>query len=148
MIDFFFFFLVVLKCLQARYKAKVFYTHAGCSLVALNPFQPMPHLYRQDVMKQYHFAPQPQVFTTSHETNCNSRICKYSFSVFKRNMFRAVLCETIAKTFQIHRIFTEFIQYYIEYFTKLACPFGTAMRHFCSFAAFLNVHCLGLLVNT
>ncbi|XP_008330610.1 unconventional myosin-XIX isoform X1 [Cynoglossus semilaevis] len=50
----------VLKCLQARYKAKVFYTHAGCSLVALNPFQPMPHLYRQDVMKQYHFAPQPQ----------------------------------------------------------------------------------------
>lgn len=99
--DWFFFFLVVLKCLQARYKAKVFYTHAGCSLVALNPFQPMPHLYRQDVMKQYHFAPQPQVFTTSHETNCNSHICKYSFSVFKRNMFRAVLCETIAKTFQI-----------------------------------------------
>ncbi|KAJ7997386.1 hypothetical protein DPEC_G00228450 [Dallia pectoralis] len=50
----------VLKCLQARYRAQVFYTHAGCTLVALNPFQPIPGLYSQDVMKQYHCAPQPQ----------------------------------------------------------------------------------------
>ncbi|XP_028277851.1 unconventional myosin-XIX [Parambassis ranga] len=52
----------VLKCLQARYSAKVFYTHAGCTLVALNPFQPIPGLYSLDVMKEYHYAPQPQEF--------------------------------------------------------------------------------------
>uniref|UniRef100_A0A8C2BPG0 Myosin XIX n=1 Tax=Cyprinus carpio TaxID=7962 RepID=A0A8C2BPG0_CYPCA len=52
----------VLKCLQARYSAKVFYTHAGCTLVALNPFQPIPHLYSLDVMREYHTAPQPQEF--------------------------------------------------------------------------------------
>ncbi|XP_062844954.1 unconventional myosin-XIX isoform X2 [Trichomycterus rosablanca] len=52
----------VLKCLQARYSAQVFYTHAGCTLVALNPFQPIPHLYSLDVMQEYHSAPQPQEF--------------------------------------------------------------------------------------
>ncbi|XP_017268019.1 unconventional myosin-XIX isoform X2 [Kryptolebias marmoratus] len=52
----------VLKCLQARYSMKVFYTHAGCTLVALNPFQPIPDLYSLDVMKEYHLAPQPQEF--------------------------------------------------------------------------------------
>uniref|UniRef100_A0A8C2X5V8 Myosin XIX n=1 Tax=Cyclopterus lumpus TaxID=8103 RepID=A0A8C2X5V8_CYCLU len=52
----------VLKCLQARYSVKVFYTHAGCTLVALNPFQPIPDLYTLDVMKEYHGAPQPQEF--------------------------------------------------------------------------------------
>lgn len=52
----------VLKCLQARYRLKVFYTHAGCTLVALNPFQPIPDLYSQDVMKEYHCAAQPQEF--------------------------------------------------------------------------------------
>ncbi|KAM9348742.1 unconventional myosin-XIX [Symphorus nematophorus] len=52
----------VLKCLQARYSVKVFYTHAGCTLVALNPFQPIPDLYSLDVMKEYHSAPQPQEF--------------------------------------------------------------------------------------
>ncbi|XP_055004557.1 unconventional myosin-XIX [Boleophthalmus pectinirostris] len=50
----------VLKCLQARYSAKVFYTHAGCTLVALNPFQPIPYLYSLDVMREYHCSPQPQ----------------------------------------------------------------------------------------
>ncbi|XP_030648424.1 unconventional myosin-XIX [Chanos chanos] len=52
----------VLRCLQARYSARVFYTHAGCTLVALNPFQPIPHLYSLDVMREYHSAPQPQEF--------------------------------------------------------------------------------------
>uniref|UniRef100_A0A3B3X309 Myosin motor domain-containing protein n=1 Tax=Poecilia mexicana TaxID=48701 RepID=A0A3B3X309_9TELE len=52
----------VLKCLQARYRLKVFYTHAGCTLVALNPFQPIPDLYSVDVMKEYHYATQPQEF--------------------------------------------------------------------------------------
>uniref|UniRef100_A0A7N6B1D9 Myosin motor domain-containing protein n=1 Tax=Anabas testudineus TaxID=64144 RepID=A0A7N6B1D9_ANATE len=52
----------VLKCLQARYNVRVFYTHAGCTLVALNPFQPIPDLYSLDVMKEYHCAPQPQEF--------------------------------------------------------------------------------------
>lgn len=57
--------LVVLKCLQARYRLKVFYTHAGCTLVALNPFQPIPDLYSLDVIKEYHCAPRPQVFPRS-----------------------------------------------------------------------------------
>ncbi|XP_043997316.1 unconventional myosin-XIX isoform X1 [Gambusia affinis] len=52
----------VLKCLQARYNSKVFYTHAGCTLVALNPFQPIPDLYSVEVMKEYHCATQPQEF--------------------------------------------------------------------------------------
>ncbi|KAJ8342904.1 hypothetical protein SKAU_G00328320 [Synaphobranchus kaupii] len=52
----------VLKCLQARYKEKVFYTQAGCTLVALNPFQPIPHLYTLDVMREYHCASHPQEF--------------------------------------------------------------------------------------
>ncbi|XP_006641060.2 unconventional myosin-XIX [Lepisosteus oculatus] len=52
----------VLKCLQARYCARVFYTHAGCTLVALNPFQPIPQLYSPDVMKEYHSAARPQEF--------------------------------------------------------------------------------------
>uniref|UniRef100_A0A3B5LHJ4 Myosin XIX n=1 Tax=Xiphophorus couchianus TaxID=32473 RepID=A0A3B5LHJ4_9TELE len=52
----------VLKCLQARYSLKVFYTHAGCTLVALNPFQAIPDLYSVDVMKEYHYATQPQEF--------------------------------------------------------------------------------------
>lgn len=52
----------VLKCLQARYSMKMFYTHAGCTLVALNPFQPIPDLYTLDVMKEYHCAAQPQEF--------------------------------------------------------------------------------------
>uniref|UniRef100_A0A3Q2U8U9 Myosin XIX n=1 Tax=Fundulus heteroclitus TaxID=8078 RepID=A0A3Q2U8U9_FUNHE len=52
----------VLKCLQARYSLNVFYTHAGCTLVALNPFQPIPDLYSVDVMREYHYATQPQEF--------------------------------------------------------------------------------------
>ncbi|KAK5600414.1 hypothetical protein CRENBAI_021711 [Crenichthys baileyi] len=52
----------VLKCLQARYSLKVFYTHAGCTMVALNPFQPVPDLYSVDVMRDYHYATQPQEF--------------------------------------------------------------------------------------
>ncbi|XP_068600219.1 unconventional myosin-XIX [Brachionichthys hirsutus] len=52
----------VLKCLQARYRLNVFYTQAGCTLVALNPFRPIPELYSLDVMKEYHRAPRPQEF--------------------------------------------------------------------------------------
>lgn len=57
------FFLVVpvLKCLHARYSADVFYTHAGCTLVAVNPFKHVPCLYSLEVMKEYHVDPQPQV---------------------------------------------------------------------------------------
>lgn len=54
----------MLRCLQARYSVKVFYTHAGCTLVALNPFQPVPELYSLDVMKEYHNAAQLKVFTS------------------------------------------------------------------------------------
>ncbi|KAF6299190.1 myosin XIX [Rhinolophus ferrumequinum] len=50
----------VLRCLQARYMADTFYTNAGCTLVALNPFKPVPQLYSPELMRQYHAAPQPQ----------------------------------------------------------------------------------------
>lgn len=51
----------VLRCLQARYSADTFYTNAGCTLVALNPFKPVPELYTPQLMREYHSAPQPQV---------------------------------------------------------------------------------------
>lgn len=54
-------FASVLRCLQARYMADTFYTNAGCTLVALNPFKPVPQLYLPELMKEYHAAPQPQV---------------------------------------------------------------------------------------
>ncbi|XP_048412980.1 unconventional myosin-XIX isoform X1 [Stegostoma tigrinum] len=62
----------VLKCLQARYVASVFYTNAGCTLVALNPFQPVSNLYCPDIMKVYHSASRPQelkphIFTVAEE---------------------------------------------------------------------------------
>nr|XP_019941478.1 PREDICTED: unconventional myosin-XIX [Paralichthys olivaceus] len=68
----------VLKCLQARYRVKVFYTNAGCTLVALNPFQPIPDLYSLDVMKEYHSAAQPQeykphIFIVAEEAYRNVR---------------------------------------------------------------------------
>ncbi|XP_072909641.1 unconventional myosin-XIX isoform X1 [Hemitrygon akajei] len=52
--------VTVLKCLQARYAAGVFYTNAGCTLVGLNPFQSVPNLYSSEVMKEYHNVTQPQ----------------------------------------------------------------------------------------
>ncbi|XP_048338731.1 unconventional myosin-XIX [Sphaerodactylus townsendi] len=66
----------VLKCLQARYTADVFYTNAGCSLVAVNPFQPMPSLYSHELMRDYHAAPHPQelkphIFAVAEETYRN-----------------------------------------------------------------------------
>lgn len=51
----------VLKCLQARYRVNLFYTNAGCSLVALNPFQPFSCLYSPELMREYHVALCPQV---------------------------------------------------------------------------------------
>uniref|UniRef100_A0A2K5R5A6 Myosin XIX n=1 Tax=Cebus imitator TaxID=2715852 RepID=A0A2K5R5A6_CEBIM len=66
----------VLRCLQARYMADTFYTNAGCTLVALNPFKPVLHLYSPELMREYHAAPQPQklkphVFTVGEQTYRN-----------------------------------------------------------------------------
>nr|XP_055113022.1 LOW QUALITY PROTEIN: unconventional myosin-XIX [Symphalangus syndactylus] len=66
----------VLRCLQARYMADTFYTNAGCTLVALNPFKPVPQLYSPELMREYHAAPQPQklkphVFTVGEQTYRN-----------------------------------------------------------------------------
>nr|XP_012633979.1 unconventional myosin-XIX isoform X9 [Microcebus murinus] len=66
----------VLRCLQARYMADTFYTNAGCTLVALNPFKPVPHLYLPELMREYHAAPQPQklkphVFSVGEQTYRN-----------------------------------------------------------------------------
>ncbi|XP_023588450.1 unconventional myosin-XIX isoform X2 [Trichechus manatus latirostris] len=66
----------VLRCLQARYTTDTFYTNAGCTLVALNPFKPVPQLYSPELMREYHTAPQPQklkphVFTVGEQTYRN-----------------------------------------------------------------------------
>uniref|UniRef100_A0A8C8ZIC2 Unconventional myosin-XIX n=1 Tax=Prolemur simus TaxID=1328070 RepID=A0A8C8ZIC2_PROSS len=66
----------VLRCLQARYMADTFYTNAGCTLVALNPFKPIPQLYLPELMREYHTAPQPQklkphVFSVGEQTYRN-----------------------------------------------------------------------------
>ncbi|XP_024428891.2 unconventional myosin-XIX isoform X2 [Desmodus rotundus] len=66
----------VLRCLQARYMADTFYTNAGCTLVALNPFKPIPQLYSPELMQEYHAAPQPQklkphIFTVGEQTYRN-----------------------------------------------------------------------------
>ncbi|XP_059937886.1 unconventional myosin-XIX isoform X2 [Mesoplodon densirostris] len=66
----------VLRCLQARYTADTFYTSAGCTLVALNPFKPIPQLYSPELMQEYHAAPQPQklkphIFTVGEQTYRN-----------------------------------------------------------------------------
>ncbi|XP_035576847.1 unconventional myosin-XIX isoform X3 [Canis lupus dingo] len=61
----------VLRCLQARYAADTFYTNAGCTLVALNPFKPIPQLYSTALMREYHAAPQPQ--PCSHSESAGAR---------------------------------------------------------------------------
>ncbi|XP_063152695.1 unconventional myosin-XIX isoform X2 [Candoia aspera] len=66
----------VLKCLQARYAIDVFYTNAGCSLVAINPFRPVQPLYSQELMKEYHTAAhlqelKPHIFTVAEESYRN-----------------------------------------------------------------------------
>ncbi|NXO30115.1 MYO19 protein, partial [Cisticola juncidis] len=66
----------VLRCLQARYRANLFYTNAGCSLVALNPFQPFSCLYSPELMREYHLAlcPQdlkPHIFAVAEQTYRN-----------------------------------------------------------------------------
>ncbi|KAF6095644.1 myosin XIX [Phyllostomus discolor] len=66
----------VLRCLQARYVADTFYTNAGCTLVALNPFKPIPQLYSPELMQEYHAAPQPQklkphIFAVGEQTYRN-----------------------------------------------------------------------------
>ncbi|MBN3301307.1 MYO19 protein, partial [Amia calva] len=66
----------VLKCLDVRYGTGDFYTNAGCTLVAVNPFRNIPHLYSPEVMKEYHNAPQPQehkphIFTVAEQAYRN-----------------------------------------------------------------------------
>ncbi|NXK10289.1 MYO19 protein, partial [Herpetotheres cachinnans] len=66
----------VLKCLQARYRVNLFYTNAGCSLVALNPFQPVSCLYSPELMREYHVALRPQdlkphIFAVAEQTYRN-----------------------------------------------------------------------------
>ncbi|XP_025136923.3 unconventional myosin-XIX isoform X2 [Bubalus bubalis] len=66
----------VLRCLQARYMADTFYTNAGCTLVAMNPFKPVPQLYSPELMREYHAASQPQtlkphIFTVGEQTYRN-----------------------------------------------------------------------------
>ncbi|NXK65781.1 MYO19 protein, partial [Sylvietta virens] len=66
----------VLKCLQARYRVNLFYTNAGCSLVALNPFQPFSCLYSPELMREYHVALclqdlKPHIFAVAEQTYRN-----------------------------------------------------------------------------
>ncbi|XP_013007555.1 unconventional myosin-XIX isoform X2 [Cavia porcellus] len=56
--------------------ADMFYTNAGCTLVALNPFKLVPQLYTPELMREYHSAPQPEklkphIFTVAEQTYRN-----------------------------------------------------------------------------
>uniref|UniRef100_A0A8C5SZ50 Myosin XIX n=1 Tax=Laticauda laticaudata TaxID=8630 RepID=A0A8C5SZ50_LATLA len=64
------------RCLQARYAINVFYTKAGCSLVAINPFHPVQFLYSQELMNEYHTVDhlqelKPHIFTVAEESYRN-----------------------------------------------------------------------------
>nr|XP_033778072.1 unconventional myosin-XIX isoform X2 [Geotrypetes seraphini] len=66
----------VLKCLQARYATEVFYTNAGCTLVAVNPFQSIFYLYSPELMREYHLASRPRelkphIFTEAEQAYRN-----------------------------------------------------------------------------
>ncbi|XP_069801991.1 unconventional myosin-XIX isoform X2 [Dendropsophus ebraccatus] len=67
---------IVLKCLQARYTLGIFYTKAGCTLVAVNPFQPVDKLYSTNIMLEYHAAShsqscKPHIFTVAEQAYRN-----------------------------------------------------------------------------
>nr|XP_032823941.1 unconventional myosin-XIX [Petromyzon marinus] len=48
---------MLLRCLCLRYEHGAFYTRAGCTLVALNPFQAVPLLYASATVHAYHTSP-------------------------------------------------------------------------------------------
>ncbi|KAJ8452461.1 hypothetical protein Cgig2_000050 [Carnegiea gigantea] len=56
----------VLQNLRARYELNEIYTYTGNILIAINPFQRLPHLYNADMMQKYKGAPlgelSPHVF--------------------------------------------------------------------------------------
>nr|XP_016489507.1 PREDICTED: myosin-9-like isoform X1 [Nicotiana tabacum] len=56
----------VLQNLAARYQLNEIYTYTGSILIAINPFQRLPHLYDRHMMEQYKGAPlgelSPHVF--------------------------------------------------------------------------------------
>lgn len=56
--------------------ANTFYTNAGCTLVALNPFKPVPQLYSPELMREYHAASQPQVRPPRFPGNQGSPSCR------------------------------------------------------------------------
>ncbi|KAG8589022.1 hypothetical protein GDO81_006214 [Engystomops pustulosus] len=67
---------IVLKCLQARYTAGIFYTNAGCTVVGVNPFQSVDKLYCLEIMKAYHATNhlqdcEPHIFTTGEQAYRN-----------------------------------------------------------------------------
>ncbi|KAK4431206.1 Myosin-11 [Sesamum alatum] len=74
----------VLENLRIRYELNEIYTYTGNILIAINPFQRLPHLYNQHMMQQYKGAPfgelSPHVFAVAdvayramiHEGKSNS----------------------------------------------------------------------------
>ncbi|KAL8551915.1 hypothetical protein ACS0TY_000820 [Phlomoides rotata] len=59
----------VLDNLRTRYELNEIYTYTGNILIAINPFQKLPHLYNQHMMQQYKGAPfgelNPHVFAVA-----------------------------------------------------------------------------------
>ncbi|CAI9091439.1 OLC1v1026474C1 [Oldenlandia corymbosa var. corymbosa] len=59
----------VLENLKARYELNEIYTYTGNILIAINPFQKLPHLYDSHMMQQYKGAPlgelSPHVFAVA-----------------------------------------------------------------------------------
>ncbi|KAL6545437.1 hypothetical protein OROGR_009311 [Orobanche gracilis] len=59
----------VMENLKTRYELNEIYTYTGNILIAINPFQKLPHLYNQHMMQQYKGAPfgelSPHVFAVA-----------------------------------------------------------------------------------
>ena len=53
---FFFFCFLVLQCLEKRYGESKFYTKAGSTVIAVNPFYPHPYLYDYAAVRRYHHS--------------------------------------------------------------------------------------------
>ena len=50
------FYALVLQCLEHRYQKARFYTQAGSTLIAVNPFQEHPYLYDYETIRRYNYS--------------------------------------------------------------------------------------------
>ncbi|KAL8610887.1 hypothetical protein ACOMHN_056742 [Nucella lapillus] len=64
----------VLTCLRKRFEAGLFYTNAGNTVVAVNPFADVTHLYTEKLIEAYHERQQnmvPHIYTVGESAHMN-----------------------------------------------------------------------------